>query len=274
MTFKTLLLAALLCLSLPRLASAIDPGRVQGSLLVHGQPIALTQAYAHLHDNAERLLDRPRELRLLLVDREVPQEEALAGLSLLTLKQMAREGRLQGLLLQLDPSDHRRLDLTLLQPPPAPDQQLFTWTITLAANSSAPQVTLAPSGERAGVRGEKRNNVGQSITPPKPAFHLNIHPQRVNGNFTCPPAPETAGWPDLACDLRFSAPLFHELPVTAVLTGRAAVSWAKRLTVASPGALPPVPRRVVVRGHRATAVFPGGRWQTFARQGGEWKPTH
>ena len=57
---------------------AIDPGRVQGSLKVNDRAVALTQAYAHLHDNAERLLDRPQELRLLLADREVPPE-AQAG---------------------------------------------------------------------------------------------------------------------------------------------------------------------------------------------------
>ena len=93
------------CLILPPSASAIDPGRVQGTLQVNGQAITLTQAYAHLHDNAERLLDRPRELRLLLTDREVPQE-ALAGLAPLTaLEPLARAGRLQGLLLRLDPKD-------------------------------------------------------------------------------------------------------------------------------------------------------------------------
>ena len=80
---KPLLLATalvFLCLSLPPSASAIDPGRVQGTLQVNGQAITLTQAYAHLHDNAEGLLDRPRELRLLLTDREVPQE-SLSGLA-------------------------------------------------------------------------------------------------------------------------------------------------------------------------------------------------
>ena len=58
----------------------------------------------------------------------------------------------------------------------------------------------------------------------KPAFNLSLHPQRVGGAFACPPEPqpEVPGRPTLSCSLRFSAPVFHELPVTAVLVGRAA----------------------------------------------------
>src|SRR5512135_2349275 len=112
---RLLWLSLLLFASLPQDVFAIDPGRVQGSFQVNDKAIALTQAYAHLHDNAEGLLDHPKELRILLVDREVPQE-ALAGISLLPLEQMAREGRVQGLLLRLDPIYHKRLFVTLLYP--------------------------------------------------------------------------------------------------------------------------------------------------------------
>ncbi len=126
---RLLWLLLLLFASLPQDVFAIDPGRVQGSLQVNDKAIALTQAYAHLHDNAEGLLDHPKELRLLLVDREVPQE-ALAGISLLPVEQMAREGRVQGLLLRLDPSDHKRLFVTLLYPPTEPGQTLLTQTVS------------------------------------------------------------------------------------------------------------------------------------------------
>ncbi len=214
-----------LCLSLPPSASAIDPGRVQGTLQVNGQAVALTQAYAHLHDNAEKLLDRPRELRLLLTDREVPQA-ALAGLAPLTaLEPLVRAGQLQGLLLRLDPKDHRRLELTLLYPPPAPGAALLTRTITFSAKSSSLDFPLSPPGERVRVRGEK------------PAFNLSLHPQRVGGAIACPPEPqpEVPGRPTLSCSLRFSAPLFHELPVTAVLVGRAAQSWANTDGRQTPG---------------------------------------
>lgn len=251
---------------------------------MNGQTITLNQAYAHLHDNAERLLDRPRELRLLLVDREVPQE-ALAGLPPLPVEKMARAGQLQGLLFKLDPDNLRCLEVTLLLPPPAPGQQLLTRT----------------------------------INSPKPALKLQMNPQRVGGAFTCPPAPqpESAGRPNLTCDLHFSAPLFQELPVSAVLVGRAAQtspqiqllrakvralqegdlvlvqrlstdranratqtlpaqadpnagSWGKPAAAKLQDALKHL-QRVVVRNDRATAVFAAKQWQTFVRQGREWK---
>ncbi len=286
MIHKTVLLSTAIVwfyLIVPPPASAIDPGRVQGSLQVNGQAFALTQAYAHLHDNAERLLDRPRELRLLLVDREVPQE-ALAGHGLPALEHLAREGKLQGLLLKLDPKDHRRLELILLSPPPAPGQNLLTRTIT--------------------------NN------GPKPVLELKMNPTRVGGTFECPPEPpqpESAGRPNLSCSLRFSAPLFHELPVTAILVGQAAqnspqmqvlrararaleqgdfssvqrlsthrahreiqaagpdaVSWAKQTAAQLRDSLERL-QRVVVRGNRAVAVFADKQWQTFVREDGQWK---
>jgi len=62
---RRLLFMALSCAAiLP--AFAIDPGTVQGTLQVNDKAIELRQAYAHLHDNAEGLLDRPKELRILL----------------------------------------------------------------------------------------------------------------------------------------------------------------------------------------------------------------
>jgi hypothetical protein len=310
---KPLLLAtalAFLCLILPPAASAIDPGRVQGTLQVNGRAITLTQAYAHLHDNAEGLLDHPRELRLLLADREVPQE-SLSGLAPLTaLARLARDGRLQGLLLKLNPRDPRHLELTLLSPPPASGETLLTRTITVSSKSSSLDFPLSPPGERVRVSGEK------------PAFNLSLHPQRLAGAFTCPPEPRPGvlGLPNLACSLRFSAPLFHEPPVTAVLVGRAAqtsprvqvlrakaralgqgdfaalqslstapalqetqtlpapagpdaAAWAKHEAAKLQASLKHL-QRLVVRGNRAVVVFGDKHWQDFVREGGEWKIDH
>jgi hypothetical protein len=284
---RLLWLLLLLFASLPQDVFAIDPGRVQGSLQVNDKAIALTQAYAHLHDNAEGLLDHPKELRLLLVDREVPQE-ALAGISLLPVEQMAREGRVQGLLLRLDPSDHKRLFVTLLYPPTEPGQILLTQTV--------------------------------SGTGRKPPIELKIGSfNRVGGavehHEDC--QSENMGMPKLNYSLRFSAPLFHEMPVTAVLVGQNAQNsshmrvlrkkaWAlekgdftsvQRLSTAEANrrtwalmaqAGPEAEslakqaaaqlkestkylQRVVVRGERAVAIFAGKQWHTFVREGGEWK---
>jgi hypothetical protein len=287
---KPLLLATalfFLFLILPPSASAIDPGRVQGSLQVNGQAITLTQAYALLHDNAEKVLDRPRELRLLLTDRDVPQE-SLSGLAPLTaLARLARDGRLQGLLLRLDPKDPRQLELTLLSSPPTPGPEFLTRIIP--------------------------NNDLHSV------LKLKIHPQRLGGSFICPPEPqpEAPGRPNLACSLGFSAPIFQELPITAVLVGRAAQTspqiqvlrakakalkqgdvaavqrlsthrapqetktlpapagpdaeaWAKQEAAKLQVSLKHL-QRVVVRSNRAVAVFVNKQFQTFIREDGEWK---
>jgi hypothetical protein len=276
----------LLCVSLPQGVLAIDPGRVQGSLQVNGKAITLTQAYAHLHDNAEGLLDRPQELRLLLVDGEVPQE-ALAGIALLPVEQMAREGKVQGLLLKLDPNDQKRLVVALLYSLAEPEQTLMTQTI---------------------------NTIGQ-----KPPIKLKISHQRVSGavEHYDEHQSETGGMPKLAYSLRFSAPLFHEMPVTAMLVGQAAQNSPQmrvileKVRALEKGDFKSIQRlsteranrrsraflaqsgpeaeslakqvaaemkestkrlqRVVVRGDRAVAIFAGKQWHNFVREGGERK---
>ena len=182
----------LLFASLPQDVFAIDPGRVQGSLQVNDKAIVLTQAYAHLHDNAEGLLDLPKELRLLLVDREVPQE-VLAGISLLPVEQMAREGRVQGLLLRLDPSDHKRILVTLLYPPSEPGLTLLTQTVSSTCRKPPIELKIGSF-----------NRVGGAV-------------EHHEDNQS-----ETRGIPRLNYSLRFSAPLFQEIPVTAVLVGQEA----------------------------------------------------
>ena len=274
---------------------------------MNGQAITLTQAYAHLHDNAEGLLDRPRELRLLLVDREVPQA-ALAGLApLTTLAPLVRAGRLQGLLLRLDPEDQRRLELTLLYPPPAPGAALLTRTITVSAKSSSLDFPLAPRGERVRVRGEK------------PAFNLSLHPQRVGGAFACPPEPQPespagppspvpsasvppystscpsppsswAGPPKPAPRFRSSGPRPGPWSRVMLLPSNASPLLAPSMQPKPSRPHPdwtPMPRpnqtsvrlqaslkhlqRVVVRSHLAVAVFAGKKCHTFILEGGEWK---
>ncbi len=276
----------LLFVSFPQYVFAIDPGTIQGSFQVNEKAIVLIQAYAHLHDNAEGLLDRPKELRILLVDREVPQE-ALAGISFLAVEQMAKDGGMQGLLLKLDPNDQKRLVVALLYSLGEPGQTLMTQTIS---------------------------TIGQ-----KPPIKLKISHQRVSGavEHYDERQSETGGMPKLAYSLRFSAPLFHEMPVTAMLVGRAAQNSPQmrvvleKVRALEKGDFKSIQRlsteranrrsraflaqagpeaeslakqaaaemkestkrlqRVVVRGDRAVAIFAGKQWHNFVREGGEWK---
>jgi hypothetical protein len=114
-------------------ALAIDPGTVQGSVQLDGSTVRLTHAFAHLHDNAEGLVPRARQLRIVLADRDVPQD-ALAGIALQALKRLAREGKVRGLLLELDADQPRRGVLTLLQPSIATDQPFVMQEIAMAHN--------------------------------------------------------------------------------------------------------------------------------------------
>lgn len=130
---RSWLLALVLLLLPAHAAFAIDVGTAQGSLEVDGVTVPLTHAFAHLHDNADGVRQRPRQLRILLADRAVPQE-ALAGIALVSLLRMAREGRVRGLLLQLDADQPRRGMVTLLRPSVDASQPAAMQTITVAHN--------------------------------------------------------------------------------------------------------------------------------------------
>ncbi len=283
---KSMLLTVMWVLVSFQSVFAIDPGTVQGTFQVNTESIQLTQAYAHLHDNAEGLLDRPKELRIVLADREVPQE-ALAGIAFLPVEDMAKEGRVRGLLLKLDPADRHLVLVTLLYPPANPGESLMT--LTLTATGSEIMKKLQISDHR--LTGEIEHSEPNKGEPS----------EMRRMNFA----------------LRFSAPLFHELPITADLKGKAAQdspqvqilrekaramvkgdfealkqlssahanrhneaffsqageqarTFAKEAGAEMEGSIKNV-QRVVVRGERAVVIFSDKEWMTFVREGGTWK---
>ena len=158
-------------LSVMPTAAAIDPGRVTGYVQIDGERIELREAFAHLHRNPAGELPFTPELRVVLADREIPQE-SLAGLEALPVLELARTGRVRGLLIRLDPDDPGTLLITLLAPP---------------RTSGDPLVTRRHTGTRAEV-----------------IRQLQLSPQRVAGDIVCPPTP------DLQCSAHFSAPVFNE----------------------------------------------------------------
>jgi hypothetical protein len=267
-------------------ALAIDPGMAQGSLEVNQDTIALTHGYAQIHDNAEGLLDRPKELRILLTDREVSQD-TLCGIVFLPVEQLAKEGRVRGLLLQLDPKDHHKLLVTLLYPPTSPGASLMTQT-------------LSTSGQ-------------------KPPIDLKMSSNRVGGEIQHTDESESSfgDLPKLVYSVRFSAPLFHEPAITADLKGKAAQdspqvrllrekakalakgdfeavrrlsseranqttaaflaqagpevkAFAKEAAAEMEQSLKNV-QRVVVRGERAVVILAKKQWSNLVREAGEWK---
>jgi len=265
---------------------AIDPGTVQGSVQVNQETIGLTHSYAHLHDNAEGLLDRPRELRIVLTDREIAQD-ALRGIVFLPVMQMAREGKVRGLMVRLDPNNHHNLLVTLLYPPSGPGASLMTQT-------------LSTSGQKAPI-------------------NLRISDHRVTGDLQHRDDHEAdfADIPKLDYAVKFSAPLFHEPAVTENLKSKAArnspqagvlrekarilakgdfetlkrisTERARRETQALLAQAGPEAnsfakqaaadleqsikriQRVVVRGDRAVVIFSDKQWSSFVREGEKWK---
>jgi len=160
-----------LLLSFVPAALAIDPGRASGFMTADGERVALREAYALLHSGHDRGSDFSPELRLVLADREIPQA-SLAGSAPLPVLELARTGKVRGLLIRLDPDDSGALRLTPLLPPGS-----------AAAAASDRPVTRAS---------------GRVLR------NLRLSAQRVGGDLECPPAA------DLQCTVHFSAPLFTE----------------------------------------------------------------
>lgn len=267
-------------------ALALDPGTAKGSLQVGGKTVPLNYSIAYQLDNAEGLLDRPRELRIVLADREV-LPDALAGVAFPPVMQLAREGKVRGLLLRFDPADRKQATVTLLAAPSDPRMSLMTQTISDGSREVFKQFSSANNR----VIGE-----------------IERRDSRRDGS---------ADMPTLDYAIQFNSPLFNEPPVTADLKGKAAQDSpqarvlrdkARALAKADFAALRRLSterankttdaflaqagaqakafareaaaeieqslkklQRVVVRGDRAVAIVAKGEWMTFARESGEWR---
>lgn len=280
-SFLFLLLAPFFVMTHPE--SAIDPGIARGSLRVNEKNITLRHAYAHLHDNAEGLLDQTERLRVLVTDREVPPN-ALYGIAFLPVMDLARQGRVQGLLFEMDPDDPNNVVMTLLFPPSGPGRLLIRQTINVAGEDLFKEWSL------------KGNRVAGAI-------------ERSGER-----EPGLSDFPAISYSIQFSAPVFNEPKVSADLKGRAALdSPQARLLFAKADALAKGDfaaaqkvsteranrrnqaflagakadslakeaaemkkslqkiQRVVERGDRAVLILPGKQWFSFVREGGEWK---
>ena len=188
-------LAVLVFLALfatPSISSAIDPGSATGTLTVDGDTVPLKYAYAHLHDNAEGWLDTKKEMRILVSDRDVPQE-AISGLNLFTtLSEMVMEGSVRGVLLRFDPGKPKSVVVTVLYPPK--DQGFSLANRTISDSEKGPLENLLISKLRVSAS--------------------------VNHNS---PGNSELGWPSESYSFKFSAPLFNEPPVTEILKGKKAM---------------------------------------------------
>lgn len=169
---STLAVASLVffLLSIVAPAAAIDPGRAEGWVELEGRRTELRAAYAHLHPNRDGRLPFTPELRLLLADREVPQE-SLRGPSAAAVFELAKAGKVVGLLIRFRPEEPGTLVITPLAPP-------------------------APGADRPAAR-------HYAGTGDRVIRRLAVAATRVGGEIACP-----SDGP--ACAVKFSAPVFNE----------------------------------------------------------------
>lgn len=271
-------LAAWLC-GMLLATTAFAQGSVQGELEAGGQKTPLKFARAELHDNAEGLLDKGPELRILLTDVEVGPE-AIYGIAFLPVTVQAREGKVRGVLVTMQPNDPGVAYVTVLAVPTEKGASLTTFSL-----SSKPVPVIAD---------------------------FKMDGKTVSGSFKF-------GSEELrSSGLKFSAPINPEPAVSADLKGKAAQDSAQvksmraRATAMSKGDAAGVAKlstpaenrdlegavaalgpqatqmmreagrdmlgtfgkveRVVVRGERAVVIFRNKEsWQDMALVDGQWK---
>jgi hypothetical protein len=280
-SFLFLLLAPFFVMTHPE--SAIDPGIAKGLLQVNEKNITLRHAYAHLHDNAEGLLDKTERFRVLFTDREVPSN-ALDGIAFVPVMELAKQGRVQGVMFEMDPDDSNNVVMTLLLPPSGSGRFLIRQTINVDGEDLFKEWSLKDNRVVGAIerRGERE--------------------------------PGLSDFPAISYSVKFDAPIFKEPQISADLKGRAALdSPQARLLFAKADALAKGDfaaaqkvsteranrwnqaflagakadslakqanemkkslqkiQRVVERGDRAVVILPNKQWFTFVREAGEWK---
>jgi hypothetical protein len=255
----------------------------QNVLTVNGQDVPLTHFRAHLHDNAEGLLNFRKELRILIADREVPAD-ALHGVGFVPAQHMAIDGKLRGLLLTLDPNDLGAVQITVLWKPAQPGATLITQTQT----STKKDIIKSSKIAEGAVSGEIEDYQEAS---------------------------EFMGTPEIRYAVRFSAAVENEPAITADLRGKAAQTSAQAAVIRKKGEAlekkdlaaaralstegayrrsepflthPQAQAmlrqqgtemkqsvnsvsRLVERGSRAVLIFEDKSWATFVKEGDAWK---
>lgn len=159
-----------------------EAGEVSGSLQMSGKPVAASHVLVHLHDNAEGVMQRSLKI---LVSEAAVKPDLLDGIGDMRAMHHGRDGRVHGVLFQIDPKS---------------------------------------PGEVGAVRLEKRidgdyDAGGSYGSDSKPAVsELRISADRVHLRLK---QPRDASTPGLEFDLVIDAPIHREPAITAELQGAA-----------------------------------------------------
>lgn len=272
---------------------AIDPGTVKGTMQVAGEPLALTHAYAHFHDNAEGVLSRAKELRILVTDREVAQS-SLQGLVFLPIETMARDGEVVGLLLQLDPDQPNEVNVTLLLQPADPTLSLMSQTLSRTGSDLWQSFSFSPQRAAGSIEqiderewiSEELPEISFTFTFSAPVFNEPDVTEDLKGDVAKKSPHAELVRKQVAAMKQGDVKALDSLASTRALANRNRYLEQSGMTVEQmtemmkefasqqEGMLDKI-ARVIVRGDRATLMFQpddsGKTWANFVKEGGVWK---
>ena len=256
----------------------------QNVLTVNGETIQLKHFRALLHDNAEGLLDLHKELRILITDREVPAD-ALDGLTMLPVLQLAKDDKVQGLLIKLDPSDLGVAYVTLLRKPVAPQISLMTQTVSSSNTEVVGNFNMG-NGSVSGVmeHHEKGDSffadmptMSYAVSFRMPLDHVSVITSDLKGN-AAQKSPQAA-----ILAKKGEALMKKDFALLRTLQTEAAYRRGEML-LSNPAFQEVLPEmgaeikksvghisRLIVRGKRAVIVFDDHSWNEFVDESGEWK---
>lgn len=250
-------------------AFAIDAGTAAGRYQDADIDISFTHAVALELDNTEGLLDSPRELRVLLTDRELPVS-VLYGQSFPPVWHMAQDGEVSGLLLTFDPADRNTIVITVLAKP-EPGYSLSNLTLSNSAGLwSRLEVNLTR------VVGELNPEASEKA---QLRFSAPVFTNAVEADLKGPAA--AASEPVKVLIARAEAIARGDMAAAAALSTAAS---GARLAAMPPGfrkmAARELPKliarlrktpRVVVRRETAVVMLGPGEYASAARVDGVWK---
>jgi hypothetical protein len=275
MGIRSLPLAALVIMLSTVFVSAAD--EFTGDLTINAKSLNVRQVHALLHDNAEGLLSSPKQLRILIADREL-SIDSLYGTSFPPVVEMGGRGEVQGVLLRIDPSDYRYVDLTIL---------LVKGLQTVTERVSIKNFSI--TGKRLNASFEYADNSFASDPDyPKVKFSFQISTvihdlPAVTADLKGPAAlksPQLAALRAIVDTLVVGDFAALEKLITkraargireqVAALGSGAKAAYKKVGTDFKGRIPGV-KRIVVRGDRAVVILPGKASYDLVLEGGIWK---
>jgi len=250
-------------------ALAIDAGTSAGRYKDDEFDVTFSHAVALDMDNTEGLLDSPREMRVLLTDRELPVS-VLYGQSFPPVWHMAQAGEVKGLMLRFDPANREAILVTVLAKP-EPGYSLSNTTLS-RSDGIWSRLEVAPTR----AVGELKPEASEKL---QLRFSAPVFTNAVEADLKGPPA--GASEPAKVLIARAEAIVRGDLAAAAALSTEAS---AARLSEMPPEfrkmAAKELPKliarlkaakRAVIRRETAVVMLGPGEYASAARVGGVWK---